>query len=76
MENRTMVQHNGNTYNSDNSWTWMRGSSECVSVYVSELRWMLSCDATWKMIDRVYPELKSEQDEYRFKVEFREAELE
>ena len=25
---------------------------------------VLSCDATWKMIDRVYPELKSEQDEY------------
>ena len=33
-----MVQHNGNTYNSDNSQTRMRGSSECVSVYVSELR--------------------------------------
>ena len=32
-----MVQHNGNTYNSDNSWTWMQGSSECVSVYVLEL---------------------------------------
>ena len=30
---------------------------------------VLSCNATWKMIDRVYPELKSEQDEYRFKVE-------
>ena len=30
MENRTMVQHNGNTYNSDNSWTRMQGSSECV----------------------------------------------
>ena len=38
MENRTMVQHNGNTYNSDNSQTRMRGSLECVSVYVSELR--------------------------------------
>ena len=37
MENRTMVQHNGNTYNSDNSQTWMWGSSECVSVYVLEL---------------------------------------
>ena len=35
MENRTMVQHNGNTYNSDNSRTRMRGSSECISVYVS-----------------------------------------
>ena len=33
-----MVQHNGNTYNSDNSQTRMQGSSECISVYVSELR--------------------------------------
>ena len=32
-----MVQHNSNTYNSDNSQTQMRGSSECVSIYVSEL---------------------------------------
>ena len=32
-----MVQHNGNTYNSDDSQTRMRGSSECISVYVSEL---------------------------------------
>ena len=40
MENRTMMQHNGNTYNSDNSRTQMRGSLECVSVYVSELRRM------------------------------------
>ena len=37
MENRTMVQHNGNTHNSDNSQTQMQGSSECVSIYVSEL---------------------------------------
>ena len=41
-----------------------------------QCRWVLSCDATWKMIDGVYPELKSEQDEYRFKVEIRETELE
>ena len=41
MENRTMVQHNGNTYNSDNSRTRMRGSSECISVYVLELGWMV-----------------------------------
>ena len=38
MENRTMMQPNDNTYNSDNSRTQMWGSSECVSVYVSELR--------------------------------------
>ena len=38
MKNRTMMQHNGNTYNSDNSWTRMQGSSECISIYVSELR--------------------------------------
>ena len=38
MENRTMMQHNGNTYNGDNSRTQMRGSLECVSIYVSELR--------------------------------------
>ena len=35
-----MVQHNGNTYNSDNSWTEMQGSLECVSIYVLELGWM------------------------------------
>ena len=33
-----MVQHNGNTYNSDNSRTQMQGSSECISIYVSQLR--------------------------------------
>ena len=32
-----MVQHNSNTYNSENSQTQMRGSLECVSIYVSEL---------------------------------------
>ena len=35
-----MMQHNGNTYNSDNSQTQVQGSLECVSVYVSELRRM------------------------------------
>ena len=33
-----MMQHNGNTYNSDNSQTQMWGSLEYVSVYVLELR--------------------------------------
>ena len=37
---------------------------------------VLSCDATWDIIDRVYPELKSEQDKYRLEVYFRETELE
>ena len=37
---------------------------------------MLSCDATWEIIDGVYPELKSEQDEYRLEVYFQETELE
>ena len=37
---------------------------------------LLSCDATWEIIDGVYPELKSEQDEYRLEVYFRETELE
>ena len=44
--------------------------------FILQVTCVLSCDATWKMIDGVYPELKSEQDEYRFKVEFRETELE
>ena len=35
-----MVQHNGNTYNSDNSQTQMQGNLECISIYVSELEWM------------------------------------
>ena len=64
MENRTMVQHNGNTYNSGNSWTQMRGSSECVSVYVSELRrreaWtkLSEGNGVWRQCGGMYRELE------------------
>ena len=59
----------------DDDFAWDR---VCIKIKVREvvLNLLLSCDATWKMIDGVYPELKSKQDKYRFKVEFRETELE
>ena len=58
----------------DDDFAWDR---VCIKIKVWEvvLNLLLSCNAR-EMIDRVFLELKSEQDEYRSEVEFREAELE